>query len=312
MTCATSQRLHLTSLPSEVGLSPRKRSMEIALLGLLLLFAGCKSAQIAPATAALFPSNDREWSPDQALLSTAKFRGDQVIVSNIRNCKHISDGEYVVDHYDKTFDLNKVQTVDFMVVPFTDMPSLAHTMLSFGMSNDEYLGLSIEIRKEKGETYNPLKGAMRQYELMYVVADERDMIRLRTDIYKDQVYMYRIKTTPEKAKALLVDVLQRANKLAKQPEFYDTLSNNCSNNLVAHVNKISPNKVPYTLDVLLPGSSDKLIYDLGLVDTTLPFSQAKAMGNINELAKKYSEAPDFSARIRTQVLANTSSGRLLR
>ena len=132
----------------------------IVMIGMLVTTFGCKTTELAPS--AFLPSNERDWSPDQELLSTAKFRGDQVTVHNIRNCKHLGDGEYVVDHYDKTYDLNKVQTVDYMVVPFSDMPSLAHTMLSFGMGDDEYLGLSIEIRKEKGETYNPIKGAMRQ------------------------------------------------------------------------------------------------------------------------------------------------------
>jgi len=281
------------------------RLLVVFCLGCLLLVTGCKSKDLRP-------SNDRDWSPDQMLLSTAKFTGDQVTIHNIRNCKHLGEGEYVVDHYDKTFDLKKLQTVDFMVVPFTDAPMLAHTMLSFGFENEEYVGLSIEVRKEKGETYHPVKGALRQFELMYVLADERDMIRLRTEIYQDQVYLYRMRATPEKVQALLVDVLRRTNKLAKKPEFYDTITNNCTNNLVAHVNKLMPNTVPYTLDVLMPGSSDRLVYNLGLVDTTLPFPAAKEAARINDLAIQYRESPEFSTRIRTRTLAASSTGHLFR
>ena len=199
-----------------------------------------------------------------------------------------------------------------MVVPFTSMPALAHTMLSFGFEGEQYVGLSIEIRKEKGETYHPIKGAMRQYELMYVVADERDMIRLRTDVYNDQVYMYRMKASPEKVRELLVDVLQRANKLARKPEFYDTISNNCTNNLVAHVNKLQPGAVPYTLDVLLPGTADRLVYNLGLIDSTRSFEETKAAARINDLAIQHADAEDFSTRIRTLTLATREPAGALR
>jgi hypothetical protein len=269
-------------------------------LGWLLVLGccwGCKTNQLRP-------SNDRDWSPDQAVLSTAKIRGDAVTVRNIRNCKHLGEGEYVVDYYDRTFDLKQAQSVDFMVIPFTATPALAHTMLSFGFAGERYVDLSIEIRKEKGETYNPLKGAMRQYELMYVIADERDAIRLRTDIYKDQVYLYRMKASPEQVAELFVDVLRRANKLAKKPEFYDTLTNNCTNNLVEHVNKLRPETVPYTIDILLPGTADRLVYNLGLIDTTRSFAETKAAARINDLAAQYGDAPDFSTRIRTLTLAS--------
>ena len=156
----------------------------------------------------------------------------------------------------------------------------------------------IEIRKEAGEDYDPIKGFLRQYELMYVVADERDMIQL-CSVYRDEdVYMYRVKATREQARAMFVDMLQRANKLIDDPEFYNTLTNNCTNNIQRHVNRITPGRVPYQLGVLLPGLSDRLAYNLGLIDTDLPFEQAKERANISELARRYKDSPDFSLMIR--------------
>ena len=294
------------SSPNLARLYFQRSSLRIiaGLFGLLICL-GCKANQLTP-------SNDREWSPDQAVLSTAKIHGDRATVRNIRNCKYLGEGEYVVDYYDQTFDLKQAKSVDFLVVPFTDTPALAHTMLSFGFEGEQYVDLSIEIRKEQGETYNPLKGAMWQYELMYVIADERDVIRLRTDVYKDQVYLYRMKASPEQVRDLFVDVLKRANRLAKKPEFYDTINNNCTNNLVNHVNRLTPDKIPYTIDVLLPGTADRLVYDLGMIDTTRSFEETKAAARINDLAAQYGESPDFSTRIRTLTLASREPAGLVR
>ncbi len=261
--------------------------LPIILLGTLAI--GCK---------AVAPSNHRDWTPDQALLSYAEFAGDQVHVHNIRNCNYLNEDEYIVEHYNRTIDLKQVESVDFLVVPFPDMPNLAHTMLSFGLGNGDYLALSVEIRKERDEAYAAWKGSLRQYELMYVLGDERDLIKLRTNHRQDDVYLYRGQATSEQTRALLVDVLKRANKLRDKPEFYDTLTNNCTTNLVRHVNHLRPHRVPYSYQVLLPGHSDRLAHRLGLLDTDLPFEELKIRSRINTLAMRYSDADDFSDKIR--------------
>ncbi|MBI2480637.1 MAG: DUF4105 domain-containing protein [Planctomycetia bacterium] len=122
------------------------------------------------------PSHDRDWSPDLAVLPYADIGADHVIVRNIRHCAYESDSDYAVNYYDKRFELPQIRTVDFVVVPFKENPSLAHTMLSFGFADGEHVAVSAEARLEKGETYSPVLGELRQYELMYVVADERDVI----------------------------------------------------------------------------------------------------------------------------------------
>jgi len=256
---------------------------------LIVLMAGCKVWR---------PSNDRLWSADQAVLPYAEIDGNRVTIHNIRNCKYRSETDYTVEHYDRTFDLSELETVDFIVVPFAEAPQLAHTMLSFGFGGRDYLACSVEIRKEMGETYSPIKGMLRQYELMYVLGDERDLVLLRTNHRLSEVYLYRSRATPQQARDLFLDVLARVNKLYEQPEFYNALTNNCTTNIVQHVNRLAPGRVPYGLAVLLPGYSDRYAYDLGLLDTDASFEETRARAKINMAAWLYRDAPDFSVRIR--------------
>jgi hypothetical protein len=256
---------------------------------LIVLMAGCKVWR---------PSNDRLWSADQAVLPYAEIDGNRVTIHNIRNCKYRSETDYTVEHYDRTFDLSELETVDFIVVPFAEAPQLAHTMLSFGFGGRDYLACSVEIRKEMGETYSPIKGMLRQYELMYVLGDERDLVLLRTNHRLSEVYLYRSRATPQQARDLFLDVLARVNKLYEQPEFYNALTNNCTTNIVQHVNRLAPGRIPYGLAVLLPGYSDRYAYDLGLLDTDASFEETRARAKINMAAWLYRDAPDFSVRIR--------------
>ncbi|HTN77324.1 MAG TPA: DUF4105 domain-containing protein, partial [Pirellulaceae bacterium] len=206
------------------------------------------------------PSNHRDWLPYLGTLATADISGNEATIHNVRNCRYLSEDDYVLDYYDKSYDLSKLTSVDFIVVPFKEAPSLAHTMLSFGFQEQEFLAISVEARLEKGESYSPLKGATEQYELMYVIGDERDLIPLRTEHRDVDVYVYRTKVVPEEARAMFVDMLERANKLARQPEFYDTFTNNCTTNIVDHINHLRPSLIAYTYQILLPGHSDRLAY----------------------------------------------------
>ena len=251
-----------------------------------------------PLLTVLRPSNERDWAPEQAVLPTAEFFGEEVRVRNIRYCKYNSAEDMTVEHYDKTFDLERIKSVDFLVCPLPSIPGVAHTMISFGFEDDQYLGVSVEIRKEKGESYDPIKGFLRQYEIMYVVADERDLIQLRTNHWQNEVFLYKTRATPQAARDLFVDVMRRVNKLRVAPEFYDTLTNNCTTNIARHVNRLSPNRVPFDYRVLLAGHSGRLAYDLGLLDTETSFEETRARSGVNYLAYLHRNDADFSANIR--------------
>lgn len=261
------------------------------------LVSGCTSVEKRIA-----PSNFRDWRPEQSVLANAEFQGDQVTVHNVRNCKYFANDVYMVDYYDKTIDLNRVEGVDFIVVPFKGATALAHVMISFQIAKPDgtrdHLAVSVETRKERDENYNPVKGSTNAYELMYVVADERDVIQYRTNYNNEDVYLYHTVATPEASKALLVDVLTRANQVAVQPEFYDTLVNNCTSNIVHHVNRIKPNRIVADYRVLLPGYSDSLAYDEGLIEKHGTFAETKREAYINPLAERYANREDFSEMIR--------------
>ncbi len=240
----------------------------------------------------------QQWSPNQAVLPSADFQGNHVTVNNIRNTEYRSADDYSVRHYSKTFDLEKLDSVDFIVVPFNDIPGGAHTFLSFGFDGTDYVGVSVEVRRRPGEDFAPIKSMLQPTELMYVVADERDLIQLRTIHWMSDVYMYRAQAPRAQLQQLFVSVMNRANKLAQEPEYYNLISNNCTTNIVRHINEIAPNKVPYTVQVLFPAYSDQLAYNLKLIKVDENFERTKQGARINEVAYIHREHPNFSVKIR--------------
>lgn len=273
-----------------------------ALAGFALVgLAGCGTLDVNRLTSRWIASNERDWSPQFRVLPRAVIAGDQITVYNIRNNVYLSEKDFIVQHYDKLFSLHDIQTVDFIVVPFQGMESIAHTMLSFGLSDGSHIAVSVEVRTEKGESYTTALGLSHQFELAYVVADERDLIRLRTRHRDAEVYLYPSRATPDQAQKLFVDIMQRVNQLAAKPEFYDTITNNCTNNLVRHVNRVMPNKVPSAWQILLSGHSDRYAYDLGLLDQRMPFEELRELAHINDLAEANYDAADFSDKIRERI-----------
>jgi hypothetical protein len=246
----------------------------------------------------LKPSNTRDWTPEQAVLAYAEIHGSRATVHNIRDCRWRSLDDFTVAHYDKTFDLGKLNSVDFIVVPFNESPRLGHTMLSFGFDGEDYLAVSVEIRRERGEAFDAVKGFFQQYEIIYILADERDVIQRRVNCDLCDVYVYRSTATPKQARELFIDVMRRVNKLVKEPEFYDTLTNNCTTNIRNHINHLKPNEVPYDYRVLLPGYSDRLAYDLGLIERHGSYEETRLHARVNYEAYLYREDPAFSRKIR--------------
>lgn len=244
------------------------------------------------------PTNSADWSPDQAILPSAIIQGDIVTINNVRNFSYISENDYTSNYYSKTYDLNKIRSVDYIVEPFGDFSGAAHTFLSFGFEGGNYVAISVEIRKKKGQTFSPLKGLFKQYTLVYVVADERDVVKLRTNYRKDDVYVYPTRIDQDNARRLFLNMVERVNKLYNEPEFYNTITNTCTTNIVRHVNEIVPGKIPWSFKVLMPGYSDQLAYRLGIIDTDLPYDAIRDTFIINEKAIRYADDPHFPQKIR--------------
>lgn len=261
---------------------------------------GCQSLVQNNLRDRLIPTNDRNWVTDLSRTPYGEMHDGVVTVYNVRNCEYITEHDYVCDFYEETFRLEDIQSVDYLVVPFQSTPIIAHTMLSFGLSDGRVLCISAEIRKEVGEEYSPMLGILNQFELVYVIADERDLIRLRTHHRDAEVYVYPTVATPEVAQQLFLDIMQRVNQLAAKPEFYNTFTNNCTTNIAVHVNNVTelPTLNRMNWQVLLPGKSPRYAYDLGFLDQTLPFHELRRLALVNDLSDKYYDDPEFSQKIR--------------
>jgi hypothetical protein len=266
---------------------PRWRAM-LAVAGAVLLVAGWWS--LIP------PRNDRDWTPDVARLPRATRAGSRVTIENVRNFDYRTETEYTERWETRTYDLDRLRGVD-MFLSFWGPTLIAHTITSWEFDDGQHLAVSIETRKERGEDYSAVRGFFRQYEVYYVVADERDMVRLRTNYRGERVYLYRIRLRPERARALLLDYLKEVNHLAAQPRWYNALTHNCTTTIRHHAQQVAAGR-PWDWRILANGRLDELGYERGQIDTGLPFPELKARSDITERAKAADAAPDFSARIR--------------
>jgi hypothetical protein len=187
-----------------------------------------------------------DWQQHLATPSIAEFNGDFVTVKNVRNYRYgPTEKDMYPDYYDRTYDLRAVKKVWYVTEPFNENQMAAHTFVSFEFENGDFLSISIEARKTKDQVYSIWKGFMRTYPLMYVAADERDVILLRANLRKDKVYVYPVKLEKsENARLLLESMLNRMNELVTtKPAWYNTLFSNCTSSIAWHVNKLSPNRI---------------------------------------------------------------------
>lgn len=248
----------------------------------------------------LHPSIDREWKVEHAAMPQIEFDGSAVHVANVRSFRYRSADQFDVGYVDRVYDLERLDSVWFVLSPFReDWRGPAHSFLSFGFGDSLFVSVSVEARKEVGESYSIWKGLLNQYELLYVVGEETDLVALRAVYWNDDVFVYPIATSQERMRVLFADMMERARELGVRPEFYNTAWNNCTTNLYDHVEKIAPEAWSWDWRLLLPGYSDQLPYERGLLDTELTLAQARERFRVNERARVYADDPRFSALIRT-------------
>jgi len=246
-------------------------------------------------------SSDRIWQTETAELPYATIEGDIVTMHNIRNFNYRSETDFTPAYYTKAYDLSKLNRVDLFAVYWMG-PAIAHTIVSFGFGDQEYLAVSIEARKEQGEGYSTIKGFFRQYEQIHIVADERDVIRLRTNYRKDppeDVYRYRLLASPESVRQFFLQYVKTINEEKDRPSFYNTLTANCTNVIWKHAS-IFPGRVPFSWKLLASGYTPEYLYEMGRLDTSLPFAELTLRGYINPVALALGDGTDFSQRIRTE------------
>jgi hypothetical protein len=243
------------------------------------------------------PSNDRDWRPDVARLATAEVQGERVTVKNVRNFRYRTVDDYDERWEVRTYDLERLDGLDVFFVDW-GAPLINHTILSWSFADGRHLAISVEVRKRKDQAYSALKSLFRQYELVYVVADEADVIRLRTNYRKDEkTYLYRLRTSKAAARALFLDFMAALNEIARQPLWYNALSANCTTTIRRRVIHAG-GKLALSWRLLANAYLPEYLYRQGLFDASRPFAELKATSYINSRARALAEDDDFSARIR--------------
>jgi hypothetical protein len=252
------------------------------------------------------PSNDRDWQADVTALPSARLDGFHLTVTNVRNNEYRSETDYTPRWETRTYDLDALRTTDLFIATW-GAPLIAHTILSFGFTGDRYLAISIETRKVRGAEYSAVRGFFKQYELIYVVADERDVIRLRTNYRGEDVRLYRLATSRVLAREILLDYLTSINRLRDHPEWYNALTHNCTTAVRGHVVP-HVKGLPWSWKILLNGRLDEHLYEIGAVRRDLTLGDLRERGYVNTRARSADGSPEFSRLIRTGVPAPPRSG----
>ena len=250
------------------------------------------------------PSNHRNWAADNAVLPNVRIEGNEVSISGFRHSVYRSETDAEVNYSTLNFQVSQLRAVWFVVQKFTALEGIAHNFLTFSYDASDgirYFSVSVEIRREQGESFSPIKGLYRQYELIYVIADERDEIGSRTVFRpKDRVYMYPVNANSQQVQQLFLDIAFRVQKLASAPEFYHSLLNNCTNNIVTHTHQLTPEPINW-LDprIVAPGFADRFAYSQELIGVGVDdFRTLQRHHRIDEVARRVGITATFSSDIR--------------
>ena len=249
----------------------------------------------------LKPSNTGDWQADVSRTAWADVHGDQVVIHNVRNCDYRAELDYTCAWETRSYDLAQLRGADLYIV-YWGSPWIAHTIMSFQFGPKDHIAFSIETRKKVGQVYSAIEGFFRQYELIYIAADERDVVRLRTNYRQDEdVYLYHLAASPARARARFLEYLTRLNQLHERPEWYNALTRNCTTSFFEQ-RKVTDGSMPLSdarnWRVLLNGKLDELLYRSGVFAAKLPFQELKERAYINPVARASGNDPDFSIRIR--------------
>ena len=272
-------------------------------IGFLLVFTFIVITWVIIRHLRLRPSNDRSWVNDNNKLAKAEFEGNQVTIRNVRDFRWRTTRDFDENWIDMKFELNKISKIWFVLEYFDPKrKQMAHTIMVFESEDGKRIACSIEVRREKGERYHPLKGLFRQYELIYVWATESDVIGVRTRCRRKSVtHLFEaIVLGPGNERRMFESYLNRTNKLRTSPEWYNTITNTCSTNIVRHVNEVYPGRVPRTVAILLPGISPRILKKNNLVKMGTSIDESMENSKIDEKAINWGGEYDFGDWIRSK------------
>ena len=242
------------------------------------------------------PSNDRDWAPVAAHGVTADIQGSDIVLHNVRNFEWRSDDDFTPRWETRRYSLDKLTSVD-LVSSVWASPAIAHTLISFGFADGAHVVFSAEIRRERGEVFSEVGGFFKQFELVMIAADENDILRLRTNIWRESVTLLPLRVTPAQARALFLGFAERANRLAAEPQFYQTITTNCTTvifELARHID----GRVPLDWRIVFSGYLPSYLYGLGIIRTDIPLDQVLQQAAISERAQAAPPGADYSRVIR--------------
>lgn len=248
------------------------------------------------------PSHDRDWELGQEKLPRILIKGDRIMVENLRDFHWTGPFEAQPNYIDAEYSLDQMRTVDVVISHFDEFEGLAHIFLSFGFSDGRHVSISIETRREAGETFSPWLGMLRQFEIIYVVGTDNDLMGVRTGPREERVYIYPTKASPEQVRNLFEKLAQDVNALYKKPIFYNTLIQNCTNRLTRRVEEVSDVKFPFTYKSVLPGYFDEVLYDMRIIKTRGSFEETKKNALVDNAKTDFTDS-DYSEKVRFFLLA---------
>jgi hypothetical protein len=254
------------------------------------------------------PSNARDWEPQVAVLPQPIFDGDRVAIRNVRDFEYRTEADFMPRYADRTYDLSRLTSMDLVMSYWEGNRDIAHVIFSFAFADGQRIAVSVETRPEKGEVYSPLGGVFKQFELIYVIADERDVVELRTNFREEGVYLYPMRFPPATVRSILERLLHEAADLVEHPVFYGGLARNCTTTWILIAEKVTGKPVPFDLRLLLNGRFDELLYERGhlVADASngLPYEEMRKLHCITEIAQQYKGDPEFSTKVRSHLPAH--------
>lgn len=242
------------------------------------------------------PSNDRDWAPDVALGVAGEIRGAEAQLNNVRDFDWRTEQDFTPHWETRRYALDRLESVDLVSSVWAN-PAIAHTLISFGFSDGDHVVFSAEIRRERNESFSEIGGFFKEFELVMIAATENDIVRLRTDVRRENVSLFPLRLSPEQARQLFVSYVEKANELVDKPEFYQTITTNCTTVIFELARLIEPG-MPLDWRILLSGYLPDYLYDHGLIRTDLPLEEIKRKAAIVPRPQGHISAANFSTTIR--------------
>jgi hypothetical protein len=246
----------------------------------------------------LRPDPNLDWAEDHARHPRVTITGDTAVVQNVRNFAWRTAREAEPIWEERRYDLSKLQTMYYVIAPMFNLEGVAHVFVCFSFSDGQHVAISVEARRQRGMSYRPVASMFRQYQLIYVIGDERDVVGLRGVIWRNSLRFYPASTPPARVRAIFESMLRTGDQLNERPEFYHLLTNNCLTNITRHIRKLGGTSLPRDLALALTGLSDRVAFELGYIDTDLPFEAARRVFTIDDWMRSATLDEDFSKRLR--------------